>query len=375
MDMSQPIRILEVVNVMDRAGLETMLMNHYRHMDRSLVQLDFLTHRPVEGAYDEEICELGGRVFRAPRLYPQNCLAYRRFMRTFFAERSYPVVHSHIDAMSVFPLAAARSAGVAVRVAHSHSDSVDRDVKYPIKEIARKKLPGIATHYWACSEAAGVFLFGKDNRSKLHIVKNAIDLTGFAFDSAARASARAELGVADEQLVIGHVGRFSPVKNQTFLVDVLAALAARDADAVLVFVGDGELREKAEEKVAAAGLSSRVRFLGLRDDVSRLMQGFDALVFPSLHEGIPLTLIEAQASGLPVLASDKVSAEALVLSNCARMGLGEPVDAWAEKICELVGRGRVSGCMAALAAAGYEINQSAKMLQESYLSLYEGARR
>ena len=112
--MPKPIRILEIVNVMDRAGLETMLMNHYRHMDRDLVQLDFLAHRPVAGAYDEEIREMGGRVFRAPRLYPQNCLAYRRFMRAFFAEHEYPVVHSHIDAMSAFPLAMARSNRVAV---------------------------------------------------------------------------------------------------------------------------------------------------------------------------------------------------------------------------------------------------------------------
>lgn len=352
-----------------------MLMNHYRHMDRDVVQLDFLTHRPFAGAYDEEIRELGGRVFRAPRLYPQNCIAYRRYMRSFFAEHDYPVVHSHIDAMSAFPLAIARTCGVVVRVAHSHSDSVDRDLKYPIKEVARKRLPGIATHYWACSEAAGAFLFGEENRPKLHIVKNAVDLSGFAFDPAARVSARAELGVCDEQLVVGHVGRFSAVKNQAFLVDVLAALVARGEDAVLVFVGDGELRAKVEGKAAAAGLSPRVRFLGLRDDVARLVQGFDALTFPSLHEGIPLTLIEAQASGLPVLASDKVSAEALVLPSCAQMRLDDPAGAWAAKIRELAGGGRSSGCIGALADAGYEINQSAKALQEFYLTLYEGARR
>lgn len=373
--MPKPIRILEIVNVMDRAGLETMLMNHYRHMDRDLVQLDFLAHRPVAGAYDEEIREMGGRVFRAPRLYPQNCLAYRRFMRAFFAEHEYPVVHSHIDAMSAFPLAMARSNRVTVRVAHSHSDSVDRDIKYPIKEIARKRLPGIATHYWACSEAAGVFLFGRQNRDKLHIVKNAIDLSGFAFDPAARASARAELGVTGDQLVIGHVGRFGAVKNQAFLVDVLAACASLGEDVVLVFVGDGELRGKVEQKAASSGLSGRVRFLGLRDDVARLMQGFDVLAFPSLHEGIPLTLIEAQASGLPVLASDKVSAEALVLPNCAQMALSEPAEAWAAKASGMARAGRAEGCIDALAVAGYEINQSAKALQETYLSLYEGACR
>lgn len=373
--MPKPIRILEIVNVMDRAGLETMLMNHYRHMDRDLVQLDFLAHRPVAGAYDEEIREMGGRVFRAPRLYPQNCLAYRRFMRAFFAEHEYPVVHSHIDAMSAFPLAMARSNRVTVRVAHSHSDSVDRDIKYPIKEIARKRLPGIATHYWACSEAAGAFLFGESNRQKIHVVKNAIDLSSFAFNPAARVSARAELGVADGQTVIGHVGRFGAVKNQAFLVDVLAAAVANGEDAVLAFVGDGELRGKIEREAALTGLSARIRFLGLRDDVACLMQGFDVLAFPSLHEGIPLTLVEAQASGLPVLASDRVSFEALVLPNCSQMALSESAAAWADKACGMARAGRAEGCIEALSAAGYEINQSAKALQETYLSLYEGACR
>lgn len=373
--MTKPIRILEIVNVMDRAGLETMLMNHYRHIDRDLIQLDFLTHRPCEGAYDKEIQELGGRVFRAPRLYPQNCLAYRRYMRSFFAEHEYPVVHSHIDAMSAFPLAMARSCRVTVRVAHSHNDSVDRDVKFPIKEVARKRLPDIATHYWACSESAGVFLFGAKNRHKLHIVKNAIDLSGFAFDPIARVSARSDLGVTDGQIVIGHVGRFSAVKNQAFLVDVLAEAVNRGEDVVLVLVGDGELRGKVEQKVASAGISSRVRFLGLRDDVSRFMQGFDILAFPSLHEGIPLTLIEAQASGLPVLASDKVSAEALVMANCAQMELSESPKMWSIKTCRMARAGRVDCCIESLSTAGYEINESANALQNSYLSLYEGACR
>lgn len=374
-DMSKPIRILEVVNIMDRAGLETMLMNHYRHIDRNMVQMDFLTHRPLEGAYDNEIQELGGRVFHAPRLYPQNCLAYRRYMRSFFADYEYPVVHSHIDAMSAFPLSMARSCGVAVRVAHSHSDSVDRDVKYPIKEIARKRLPSIATHYWACSEAAGTFLFGESNRRKLHIVKNAVDLSGFAFNSPSRAKIRSELAVADGQIVIGHVGRFSAVKNQAFLLNVLAAAVDSGEDVVLAFVGDGELRSRVEQDAASAGLSSRVRFLGLRDDVACLMQGFDVLVFPSLHEGIPLTLVEAQASGLPVLASDEVSSEVLVLPNCGQMALSESVEKWAAAACGMARSGRAEGCIDALTAEGYEINQSAKSLQETYLSLYEGVHR
>lgn len=371
--MAGPIRILQIVNIMDRAGLETMIMNHYRAIDREKVQFDFLEHRPQRGAYDGEIEALGGCVYRAPRLYPQNALAYRRFMHGFFAEHEYPVVHSHIDAMSTFPLAAARRAGVPVRIAHSHNDSVDRDLKYPVKEWARKRLPGIATHYWACSEAAGAFLFGRGNLSRIRIVKNAIDLEGFRFDESRRDEARAELGLRGGQIAVGHIGRFSAVKNHSFLVDLLANLRDEGVDAVLVLIGDGELRGEIERKTQDLGLSGSVRFLGLRDDVNRLLQAFDVMAFPSLHEGIPLTLIEAQASGLPVVASDAVSGEALVLPDTVRLSLDAPMSEWTGEVVRLASSGRFQHAIEQLAEAGYEIRSSVEALQSAYLSLYEGA--
>lgn len=371
--MAEPIRILEVVNAMDRAGLETMIMNYYREFDRDRIQLDFLTHRSWRGDYDDEIESLGGCIYRAPRLYPQHWLSYRRFMRRFFADHPYPVVHSHIDAMSAFPLAAARREGVPVRIAHSHNDSVDRDSKYPVKEWARKRLPGIATHYWACSEAAGAFLFGKENLPRVLVVKNAIDLEGFRFDENRRAEARAELDLCDGQIAIGHVGRFSAVKNHAFLVDLLAELRGEGVDAAMVFVGDGELRGEIERKVQGLGLSGSVRFLGLRDDVSRLIQAFDVMAFPSFHEGIPLTLIEAQASGLPVVASDAVSEEALVLPDTACLPLDASLFEWAGEVMRLASGGRSRHAIKRLAEAGYEIRTSARSLQSAYLSLYEGA--
>lgn len=368
----QPIRILEIVNVMDRAGIETMLMNHYRAIDRSRVQLDFLVHRPWDGAYDEEIRGLGGHIYRAPRLYPQHCLAYRRFMRDFFAEHDYPVIHSHIDAMSAFPLATARAAGVPVRIAHSHNDSIDRDAKYPIKLVARRRLPHVATHFWACSKAAGLFLFGEAHANDLHVVRNAIDLDRFRYDSKARADVRHELGISESTLLIGHVGRFDKVKNHSFLLKLLDEARAEGIDVALTMVGDGALRKSLERQADAAGLGGYAHFLGLRDDVFRLMQAFDILVFPSLHEGIPLTLIEAQASGLPVLASDAVSKESLILPNCSRLSLSEPMTAWVAEMRKLALWGRDKDPVPAIAKAGYEIGESAQALMDSYLSLYEG---
>ncbi len=373
--MAEPIRILEIVNVMDRAGLETMLMNYYRHFNRDQVQLDFLTHRSVSGAYDEEIEQLGGRIYRAPRLYPQNWLKYKRYMKKFFEEHHYPVVHSHIDAMSAFPLAMARKSGVAVRVAHSHNDSVDRDLKYPIKQFARWRLPSIATHYWACSENAGAFLFGESNRLNVTVVKNAIDLASFKASPSARNNARDSLGIAPDQLCIGHVGRFCEVKNQALLVSLVKELVKKGTDVVLLLIGDGPLRSEIEIMANDEGVSEHVCFLGLRDDVNVLMQAFDILVFPSLHEGIPLTLIEAQATGVPVLTSDRVASEALILSNSLAMPLEADIALWADKVKELADLGRVENAIRALCKAGYEINSSAQDLMEKYISLYEEARR
>lgn len=373
--MAEPIRILEVVNVMDRAGLETMLMNYYRHFNRDKVQLDFLTHRSVSGAYDEEIKQLGGHIYRAPRLYPQNWFKYKRYMKKFFEEHHYPVVHSHIDAMSAFPLAVARKSGVTVRIAHSHNDSVDRDLKYPIKQFARRGLPSIATHYWACSENAGAFLFGESNRLKVTIVKNAIDLASFKPSESLRSKARDSLGITPDQLCIGHVGRFCEVKNQALLVTLVKELVEEGTDAVLLLIGDGPLRSEIEKMASDEGVSDHVCFLGLRDDVNVLMQAFDILVFPSLHEGIPLTLIEAQATGMPVLTSDRVSSEALILSNCLAMPLEASIAQWANKVRELAELGRVENAICALSKAGYEISGSAQDLMEKYICLYEEAQR
>ena len=144
------IRVLQCVNNMHRAGLETMLMNYYRHIDRNKIQFDFLTHRPDRSDYDDEIEELGGRVYYAPRLFPQNYPAYFRYMKGFFSEHpEYCIIHSHIDAMSYLPLMTAKKAGVPVRIAHSHNTSIDKDFKYLMKEAFRWQLPYVATDYLA----------------------------------------------------------------------------------------------------------------------------------------------------------------------------------------------------------------------------------
>ena len=171
------IRILQCVNDMHRAGLETMLMNYYRNIDREKIQFDFLTHRPQRSDYDDEIESLGGKIYYAPRLYPQNYPKYFKWMKQFFSEHpEYKIIHSHIDAMSYLPLKAAKKANIPIRIAHSHNTAIDRDFKYLLKTYFRFKLPKVANYYCACGKEAGEFLFpGKEYM----YVPNAIEIDRF----------------------------------------------------------------------------------------------------------------------------------------------------------------------------------------------------
>ena len=204
------IRILQVVNNMHRAGLETMLMNYYRRMDKEVIQFDFLTHRPEKDDYDDEIESMGGKVYHAPRLYPQNYPAYFKYMKQFFKEHpEYQIVHSHIDAMSYLPLLAAKKAGVPIRIAHSHNTSIDKDFKLLLKLYFRSRITSVANHYCACGEEAGKFLF---QEKEYTFVPNAIDPIKFLYNDVIRKKKRNELQINNE-LVIGHVGRISYQKN------------------------------------------------------------------------------------------------------------------------------------------------------------------
>lgn len=327
------IRILQCVNNMHRAGLETMLMNYYRNVDRSKVQFDFLTHRPDRDDYDDEIESLGGKIYRAPRLYPQNFPRYFKYMKQFFREHpEYQIVHSHIDTMSYLPLLAAKKAGVSVRIAHSHSASIDLDVKYPMKQCFRMLLPGVATHHLACGDKAGRFLFrGKS----FEVIPNAVDGCNFFYDPAVRQAKRHELNLEDKT-VIGHVGRFCYPKNHEFLIEVFAEIFKARADAVLMLVGTGEKEQAIKELVAKMGLSDAVLFMGSCADVSSLYQAMDAFVMPSLFEGVPVVGVEAQFSGLSCVFSDRVTREVEFSNRCAFLPLEQSAKSWAEHIIRIL---------------------------------------
>ncbi len=358
------IRILQCVNDMHRAGLETMLMNYYRNIDREKIQFDFLTHRPQRSDYDDEIESLGGKIYYAPRLYPQNYPKYFKWMKQFFSEHSeYKIVHSHIDAMSYLPLKAAKKANIPVRIAHSHNTAIDRDFKYLLKNYFRFKLPKVANYYCACGKEAGEFLFpGKEYM----YVPNAIEIDRFLFNENVRMKKRRELGIKDE-IVIGHIGRMSYQKNHKYLIDVFAEILKKKNDSILLLIGVGEKLDDIKKYVEKLGLSEQVRFLGNRADVDELYQAMDVFVMPSLFEGLPVVGVEAQFSGLSCIFSDQVPEEVNFTNKSMFISLNEKKDIWADKVIAAVDK--TNRERPELKNSIFNIKQSAALLTDYYKEL------
>ena len=358
------IRILQCVNNMHRAGLETMLMNYYRNIDRSKIQFDFLMHREERSDYDDEIESLGGRIYRAPRLYPQNYPAYFSYMKKLFREHpEYKIMHSHIDAMSYLPLLAGKMAGVPVRIAHSHNTAIDLDIKYPLKQLFRYCLPTAANTYLACGNMAGDFLFrGKD----FQVIPNAIDSTAFSFNTESRTRKRKELGIAG-RLVLGHAGRFCSQKNHEFLIDIFNEIYKLDQSALLLLVGVGETERQIRRKVEELGLLESVLFLGKRTDLNELYQAMDVFVMPSLFEGVPVVGVEAQFSGLPCVFSNRVPGEVAFSEVCSFLPLEAGDTAWAEHILSHRGDGRTA---CARSNTLYDVKYAQMILADLYENLH-----
>ena len=360
------IRVLQVVNIMDRAGLETMLMNYYRHIDRSKVQFDFLTHRHERGAYDDEIESMGGKIYYAPRLMPQNYLRYFRWMKQFFEEHpEYQIVHSHIDAMSFFPLFAAKLNRIPVRISHSHSSKLDLDFKLPIKYMAKILLPKVSNVYFSCGVKAGRFLYKNEVFEK---VNNASDIDKFKFSEVIRQKKRKELCI-DNQFVIGHVGRYCYIKNQMFLLDVFNEYLKYNRNSVLLLIGKGPDEEQLREKAKKMNLDEKVKFLIDRDDVHELYQTMDIFVMPSLFEGLPVVSVEAQINGLTCVMSDKISDEVQITDSVHMLSLKKTAVEWAEYINRLSCK-RNSNAIEQIKAGGYDISIESEKLMNKYIDMY-----
>lgn len=355
---------------MRRGGLETMLMNYYRHIDRNKVQFDFLVHRDYESDYDQEIQALGGKIYHISRLIPWS-KSYRKKLCDFFAKHpEYKIVHVHQDCLSSVALECAQKSGIPVRIAHSHSSSQDKNWKYLIKLYYMKYIPKYATDLFACGSKAGDWMFGGNS---YQLVKNAIATEKYSYSSARANEVRQKLNL-DGKNVIGHVGRFSPVKNHKFLLEIFEECQKINSNAMLLLVGEGETQVEIKKQVEEMGITNQVIFTGARSDVDDLMQAMDVFVLPSLYEGLPLTLIEAQSAGLHCVISDKVPNECIVTSNSVvYCKLNDAASKWAEIIMEQAQLPRIEH-IEEIKAAGYDINSAAKKLEDFYLKRYEEVR-
>lgn len=359
---------MQVVTIMDRGGLETMLMNYYRQIDRSQLQFDFMVHRTEYGDYDREILRMGGKIYRMPQIRPGNYRKYFKLLDEFFVSHpEYKVVHSHINENSSFVLRAAKAAGVPCRIAHSHLSDLGIDLKLPFRLYARSVMPGNPNRYFACSKNAGQWLFGREmsKTGKVTVLNNAVDVNEFQYDGHIRNELRSDLG-AHNKLVVGHVGRFNKQKNHGFLIDIFKAVHDRNPNSLLVMVGDGNLRSRIEKKVKELNLDSAVEFLGVREDIPRLMQAMDVFLFPSLFEGLPVVMVEAQAAGLRCVVSDSITSDSDVTGRVEFLSLKSSPEIWAAKIlAEPCNR---EDTRELLRLKGYDTAVMAKWLTDYYLS-------
>lgn len=286
-NLDEKIIVAHIMGKWNGGGVESVVMNYYRNIDRNRIQFHFLCDEDSTDIPYEEIEKLGGKVIVIPPY--QKLFKYQKELYRIFKENNYKIIHSHINALSVFPLRIAKKAGVPIRIAHSHSTSNKKEWKKNIlKMILRPFSKLYANNYFACTEYAGKWLFGKKvvERKELNVINNAIDLKKFEFNENTREDLRKELGIKEDVLVIGHVGRFMKQKNHEFLIDVFEKAIKQDDNIYLILVGQGPLEDKIKEMAKEKGIENKILFLGQRNDVNKLYQAMDIFVLPSLYEGL-----------------------------------------------------------------------------------------
>ncbi len=366
------IRILHSVSNMDRAGIETMLMNYYRHMDHDKVQFDFLCNKKKPGAYDEEINLLGGKIYRTPGLNPLKFHLYLKYMKELIGKHSeYKVIEAHNGAFGVYALYAAKKNKVPIRIYHAHGASITVDLKMPLKLFCKSRLKNNMTHHFTCGKAAAEFYFGKRivDKNDYELIPNAIEVERFIFNPQVREEMRKKYNINDKH-VIGHVGRFMTQKNHEFLIELFAEYHKLDNMAVLVLLGDGELMEGMKEKVMQLGLKEHVLFIGNVSNVNEWYQAFDLFVLPSIWEGLPVVGVEAQAADLPCIFSDSITKEIGFSDKAAFVSLSASKEEWIKIISEKLKQTERKNQEEVITRNHYNIKKEAIVLQERYIELY-----
>lgn len=364
--MEKPVRILQIVPNMQMGGLENFIMNIYRNIDKENIQFDFLVHYKEPKIFDDEIEKMGGRIYRFSLRNDNNIFKYIWKLNKFYKMNNYKIIHCHMSSIGFVNFIIAKKNGIKIRIAHSHNNSTDNTLKGKLKRIMILPYKYVSTVNFACSESAGNFLYGK---KKFEVIPNAIDIKKFAYNVEQRRKYRDMLNFSDDTFVVGHIGRFNIQKNHNFIIEIFEEIVKKVSNAKLVLIGEGELKQEIENLVKSKGLVENVLFLGNRKDVNNFYQAFDCFLFPSLFEGLGITLIEAQIAGLKCYTSKNVVAkETAITENIYYLDLGGEANEWAEKIINEREYIRMDFSKKAY-DAGFEIKQLANKLEKKYIML------
>lgn len=367
--MNRPYRVLQVLGGTDLGGAESRVMDSYRHIERERIQFDFCVHTEKKGYFDEEIESLGGRIYRIPRFQGVNLAEYRRAWKDFFKEHpGYLAVHGHMTSTASLYLPIAKKAGVPLTIAHARSAGVDPGVKGLATKALRFSLGKKADVCLTCSALAGEAVFGKKMTAagRVTTVPNAIDAAAFTYAPAQRERIRREYGIGGDTFVIGHVGRFGHMKNHMFLVEVFDKVLKQRPDARLLLVGEGALIGQVREKAERLHILEQIIFAGKQGNISPFYQAMDYFGFPSVFEGLPGTVIEAQAAGLKCLVSDSVTEEVLITPLAQAKPLQAGPEKWAETVLSGSGYERTNRTEEII-RAGFDVSDQVKMLTKLYL--------
>lgn len=364
-------KVLHVVSAMNRGGAETMIMNIYRSIDRRKVQFDFVSHCEEECHYDQEIRKLGGRIFYVKSLGQSGPIKYINDIKKIINENGpYIAIHSHTDYQSGFGAFAGKLAGVKKRICHSHNTNWPRS-KHWFNQLTLQFLKMLirtnATDLVSCGKEAAKFLFDTE---KVTVIPNAIDLDVFKRAKDLDVGYyRNELGINLDTKVIGHIGRFSEQKNHLFILKLAEFLREKNFNFRILLIGDGPLRSAVETEINNKGLSNYIQCLGVRSDIPELMNLFNVFILPSLYEGLPVVLIEAQAAGIPCVISSTITDEVdMGLGLIKKVSLDDDLKFWENALTKALETSKPdwNAIYTALTKRGYNIKQSVRDLMQVY---------
>lgn len=367
----EPIKILYINGgIMDRGGISMYMMNYFRNLDRNKVQIDFVVHGYQKGDFDDEIIKFGSKIYNIP-LKRDNYFENIKQLRNIFKCGEYKIVHSHMDAMGAIVLREAKKCGIPIRIAHSHSTKhlTNNKLKYLFNEYIKKKIVKYATHRFACSYDAGIWLFGDKYKNETIIIRNAVDINKFCYDEK-KQQKKNHIFNFEKKIVLGHIGHFNFIKNHNFLIDVFEEISFLRDDVVLLLIGDGSEKNNIHKKVKEKKLEDKVYFMGTQNNVHEYMDIMDCIIFPSLFEGLPIVIIEAQAKSLNCFVSDTVTKDVKITENVSFLSLDKGAKYWAEIINPTLNLHKKRNTIEDLTIAGYNIEVEAKKLEQLYIKIY-----